>query len=351
MKRFFLFVLIVCIACFAAATWAAPALAGTAPAALAATGSADAGLISVLAAAAALALVCFAFGLATGDYSWVDRSWSLAPVAFAWMLAASGGFGPASCLGAAVVTLWGARLTANFARRGGYSGTEDYRWAILRERIQGRLAWQAFHALFICLFQIGVLVLITTPLARLGSLAGAPAPSFLAALMLALAFLAWETVADGQQWRFQTGKAAYRAALAAGGSGGRAATPDDPTGDFARGFRTTGLFAFSRHPNYFGELGFWWSIFLAGASAGGGLLAGFVHWSVAGGLVLTAIFIGSTRFTEALTAGKYPAYRDYQASVSAILPWFPGRRAAPAPARAEAAAAAAPAEGGDGRGS
>jgi steroid 5-alpha reductase family enzyme len=347
MKRFVLFVLIAGIACFAAATWAAPAMAtasraGTAPAPLDANGAATAGLPAVLAAATALALVCFAFGLATGDYSWVDRSWSIAPVAFAWMLAASGGLAP--CLGAAAVTLWGARLTANFARRGGYSGTEDYRWAILRERIQGRLAWQAFHALFICLFQIGVLVLITTPLARLGSLAGAAAPSFLAALALALAFLAWETVADGQQWRFQTAKAAYRAALAAGRA------RDDRTGDFTRGFRTTGLFSLSRHPNYFGELGFWWSVFLAGAAAGGGPLAGLAHWSVAGGLALTAVFIGSTRFTEALTAGKYPAYRDYQASVSAILPWFPGRRADLAPAPAEAAATAAPAEGGDGSG-
>ena len=320
MKRFALFVLIAGIACCAAATWAVPALAGTAPAA-------GVGIAAVLAAAAALALACFAFGLATGDYSWVDRSWSIAPVAFAWMLAAASGFGPASCLGAAAVTLWGARLTANFARRGGYSGTEDYRWELLRGRITGRLAWQAFHALFICLFQIGVLVLITTPLARLGGLSATP--SFLAALALALAFLAWETVADGQQWRFQTAKAAYRAALAAGQAA------EDPTGDFARGFRTTGLFSLSRHPNYFGELGFWWSVFFAGATAGGAPLAGLAHWSVAGGLVLTAIFIGSTRFTEAITAGKYPAYGDYQASVSAIVPWFPGRRAVEPAASAE----------------
>jgi len=324
MKRFALFVLIAGIACCVAVTWAVSALAvpslpGTGPAAAAGAG---AGMAAVLASAAALALVCFAFGLATGDYSWVDRSWSIAPVAFAWMIAASGGFGLAPCLSAAAVTLWGVRLTANFARRGGYSGTEDYRWEVLRGRITGRLSWQAFHALFICVFQIGVLVLITTPLARLCGLTGAPAPSFLAALVLAIAFIAWETVADGQQWRFQTAKAAYRAALAAGRA------PDDPSGDFARGFRTTGLFSLSRHPNYFGELGFWWSVFLAGATAGGAPLAGLAHWSIAGGLALTAVFAGSTRFTEAITAGKYPAYRAYQASVSAIVPWFPGRREA-----------------------
>ena len=38
----------------------------------------------------------------------------------------------------ALVTLWGARLTFNFARKGGYApGGEDYRWAVLRARMNG----------------------------------------------------------------------------------------------------------------------------------------------------------------------------------------------------------------------
>ena len=44
-----------------------------------------------------------------------------------------------------------------------------------------------------------------------------------------------------------------------------------------------------------------------------------------GALVLTALFIGSTRFTEQISISKYPEYRDYQARVSALVPWWPKR--------------------------
>ena len=47
------------------------------------------------------------------------------------------GFAPRQTLAASLVTVWGIRLTFNFARKGGYSwkfweGEEDYRWAIVR---------------------------------------------------------------------------------------------------------------------------------------------------------------------------------------------------------------------------
>ena len=40
--------------------------------------------------------------------------------------------------------------------------------------------------------------------------------------------------------------------------------------DLDRGFLTHGLFRFSRHPNYFGELGVWWTIYILGSAVGGG---------------------------------------------------------------------------------
>jgi steroid 5-alpha reductase family enzyme len=305
MKTFLLFLALCVLACAVAfgATGASRATAGAAP------------MATLIASGLALACLCFAFGLATGDYSWVDRIWSIAPAWFAWVFAADSGWQLPSLLAAAVVSLWAARLSFNFARRGGYTGSEDYRWPVLRSRIGNPLAWQAFNALFICLFQIGVLVLISSPLGRLSAAAlpggeAAGGPLFATGLALALAFLAYETLADQQQWSFQSAKAAYRAALA------RGEKPEDPSGDFARGFRTTGLFALSRHPNYFGELGFWWSLYLA-CCASGSLL----HCSLAGALALTAVFIGSTGFTEGLSAGKYPGYRAYQAACSAVIPW------------------------------
>ena len=268
-----------------------------------------------------LAATCFAFGLATGDCSWVDRLWSVAPVVFAWIYAARGGFGPRASTAALIVTLWGIRLTANFARRGGYTGTEDYRWSALRERIPSPLVWQAFNAAFICSGQLGVITLFSAPIGLFAAPSRDFGAAFAASALLPLFFLAYETAADREQWKFQLRKGASLAARAAGAD---LAEDADRTEDAEAeaGFRSSGLFRLSRHPAYFGELGFWWSLYLIGAAGSGSL----VNWRAVGPIALTAIFAGSTRFTESLSAGKYPAYADYRASTSAIIPWFPGRR-------------------------
>jgi steroid 5-alpha reductase family enzyme len=262
--------------------------------------------------AAGFAVTCFAFGLATGDYSWVDRLWSIVPPLFAWLYAARGGFGARGLVAASLVTLWGIRLTGNFARRGGYSGTEDYRWSALRSRMPSPWIWQPFNAAFICAFQLFAISLFSSPLGRLaGGEGGAPLdPAFAATAFLPILFLAYELEADREQWEFH----ARKAACASGGA---------VDAETAQGFRSSGLFRLSRHPAYFGELGFWWSVFLLCAVGSGGLF----HWSAAGAALLTALFVGSTRFTESLSSAKYPAYAAYRETTSAVVPWFPKPKA------------------------
>lgn len=251
------------------------------------------------------ALVSFLFGPLTGDYSWTDRLWSIAPVGYAWIYAASAAFSPLATLGAILVTLWGVRLTFNFARRGGYVGGEDYRWPILRERIGNPVVWQLFNLAFIAIFQQALWVCFTLPLYVIAtrSPADIPAGSVVGAFLM-LAFLTLETVADHQQYVFQQSK---RNLLP------RQAGMHE---DYTRGFRTTGLFSQSRHPNYLGELGVWWSLYIIGASAAGSLL----HWSIIGPALLTALFIGSTVFTEEISLGKYPEYREYRKRTWPIIP-------------------------------
>ena len=94
----------------------------------------------VLALALISCLFCWIASLISRDTSWVDRLWSVLPFAYVWVFAASADFtDPRLTLMAGLATIWGARLTFNFARRGGYTGMEDYRWAILR---QGMKPWQ-----------------------------------------------------------------------------------------------------------------------------------------------------------------------------------------------------------------
>ena len=97
-------------------------------------------LLVVVAVAGAVAAFCWIASLISKDHSWVDRLWSIVPVVYVWIFAAAAGFADARLdLMAALVTLWGARLTFNFARKGGYTGVEDYRWPILRERFGPRV--------------------------------------------------------------------------------------------------------------------------------------------------------------------------------------------------------------------
>lgn len=245
--------------------------------------------------------------LISHEHSWVDRLWSIVPVVYVWVFAASAGLQDARLdVMAVLVTLWGARLTFNFARKGGYRGVEDYRWAALRARMK---PWQfeVFNLLFIVLYQNLILVLITLPT----STAYENRSPFgvwdavLAALFIAL--LAGETIADQQQWRFQNWKLAERAA-------GREPNPR---------FLQDGLFRFSRHPNFFFEQAQWWVLFLFGAAAAGSVL----QWTVLGALLLTVLFIGSTGFTESITLSRYPEYAEYRKTTSALVPWWPRRKA------------------------
>ena len=80
-------------------------------------------LLVVLWLFAATCAFCWIASLITKDTSWVDRIWSIVPVAYVWIFAVAGildGKDAARLIVMAVlVTAWGARLTFNFARKGG----------------------------------------------------------------------------------------------------------------------------------------------------------------------------------------------------------------------------------------
>jgi len=241
--------------------------------------------------------------LVTHEHSWVDRLWSILPAIYVWVFTIASGFHSVLLNGMAVlVTLWGARLTFNFARKGGYSGVEDYRWPVVRARMN-RWQFEIFNILFIVIFQNMLLALIAMP--ALLVYQNAMDPITVGGVILLVLFalcLIGEVVADEQQWSFQQAK---RAVLNAGGT---------PSANFIQ----TGLWSISRHPNYFCEIVMWWLVFLMGVVASGT----FFQWTIAGPVLLTALFVGSTRLTEQISLSKYPEYADYQRSTSAVIPWF-----------------------------
>jgi steroid 5-alpha reductase family enzyme len=274
-------------------------------------------LTLVLLVAGATCAFCWIASLITKDTSWVDRLWSIVPVVYVWIFAGAGiadGADPVRLIIMGVlVTAWGVRLTFNFARKGGYTGMEDYRWAILRGRMSPAL-FQAFNLFFIVLYQNALLVLITLP--ALVALQN-PAPFGIwdaVFCLLFVGFLIGETIADQQQWVFHRRKAEASAR-------GDTLTPP---------FATEGLFRVSRHPNFFFEQAQWWAFYAIGATAavasGAGVLGGALNASIAGAALLTLLFIGSTMFTEWITASKYPEYAEYRRTTSMLVPWPPRRQ-------------------------
>lgn len=251
---------------------------------------------------AAIAASCWLLSVITREYSWVDRVWSITPVAYVGYFAWASGWTPRLVLLATLVLCWGARLTFNYARKGGYApGGEDYRWAALRKGMSPK-AFGAFNFVFIAGFQNALLLLLSVPAwaaakhtTALGWVDGVLALAFLGLLGI-------ETVADQQQWRFQTNK---RAAL--------------ERGESVEPFLTTGLFRYSRHPNFFAEQAIWWVVALFALAAGSHTCAAIFT----GPVVLVALFYGSTGFTEALSLRKYPSYADYQRTTSKLIPWWP----------------------------
>lgn len=263
-------------------------------------------LVSALWIAGGFAALCWILSLVTKEYSWVDRLWSITPPLFAIHFAGAASFGDARLnLMAALTVVWGVRLTYNFARKGGYKpGGEDYRWEEVQEKI-GPGWFQVLNATFLAPFQNYLLLFIVVPSYGAYQLAGVPlnALDYAAAAAFILFFLG-ESIADEQQWKFQTAK---YAAIA------RGERPE-------HGFLTRGLFRYSRHPNFFCEQAIWWSYYFFSVAAG----AGWLNWTIAGAVTLTLLFQGSTSLTEKISLRKYPDYAQYQRSTSRLMPWFPG---------------------------
>jgi steroid 5-alpha reductase family enzyme len=276
-------------------------------------------LAPVVVCAVTLAL-CWGLSLVFREYSWVDRIWSVVPPVYVGLLAHAAGWSdPRLVLMTVLTTAWGARLTFNYARKGGYQrGGEDYRWQILRARMTP-WQWQAFNFGFIALYQNVLLFLIALPAwtayrhqTPLGLLDVVAAVVFVVLLI-------GEFVADQQQWTFQQAKRA-RARAGAGAVE-------------SKGFVDTGLWGWSRHPNFFCEVGQWWMVYLFAVAASGEVLLP----TVVGPVLLVLLFHGSTVFTESITAGRYPAYAAYQQRVARVLPWPPRSPAASRTVAADAA--------------
>jgi len=259
----------------------------------------------------------FIVGELTNNNSQVDKLWSVVPIVYVWNMFYQAYqhthvINERMLLMSILVTLWGIRLTYNFARRGAYqwkfwAGEEDYRWEILRKRpgFNNRFVWMIFDLFFICSYQNVLIFLFTLPI--LATLATNATALGLADYLLAalyLGFIIIEYIADQQQFDFQTEKH-------------RRINNNEVLGEYEKGFVSTGLWSIVRHPNYASEQSIWVVFYFFSVIATGEWL----NWSVVGCVLLIILFKGSSDFSEDISANKYPEYKNYQASVPRFIPF------------------------------
>lgn len=145
--------------------------------------------------------------------------------------------------------------------------------------------------------------------------------------VLYFVFFLIEAVADEQQWIFQSRKHKW---LKEDKNQQSSNYTSEEIADFKRGFICRGLFAYSRHPNYFGDTLLWWAIYafsitsrlseFTNKSFTGYTLLNLFNYSMFSALLMTLLFQRSVQVSEKLTAGKYPEYKHYQSKVGRIWP-------------------------------
>ncbi|KAH8991353.1 DUF1295-domain-containing protein [Lactarius hatsudake] len=290
---------------------------------------------------AATTATTYVLSIITGNVSQVDRVWTFLPTC--WRLLApyvpeeatyfARDFSPRALLMLGLSVLWTLRLSYNTWRRGLFRlDDEDYRWAVLRAKIPTWL-FQVVNLTFIAVIQNILLLLMATPTLIAATHPTPLTPTDGVLAFAAVALLAWEFTADNQQFAYHAWK--HRAAVAYKASahwpGARLAWTTD---DAARGFCTRGLWAWSRHPNFFAEQSFWGVLNLIPLLSLSGDVAAHVPARdstfvdalkslvpLAPSLALCLLFLSSTRFTESISANKYPrGYAAYRARVSMFVP-------------------------------
>lgn len=258
-----------------------------------------------------VALACFLLSEITKNYSQVDKIWSIVPIIYTWLIANWGGMNDRLMLMSILVTIWGVRLTYNFSRRGAYTwrfweGEEDYRWSILRAKpeFNSPVKWRLFNLFFISLYQNGLILLFTLPILLAVDNSSALGWTDYIFTVLMIFFIVFETIADQQQWNYQSEK--YRQFKERGKA----------EGIFSKGFTHTGLWKYIRHPNYMAEQSIWICFYLLSAAASGQ----WINWTMSGCILLVLLFIGSSDFSESISASKYPDYKEYQKNTGRFFP-------------------------------
>jgi len=250
-------------------------------------------LLGGLAAVSAIAMLGWLASLPLRNVSIVDSLWSLmflaAAAAYAYLQ--PGPLGARAVLVLVLVAVWAIRLSAYITWRNRGHG-EDFRYQKIRANNDPGFAFKSLYIVFG--LQAGLAWVISLPLLAAIDSSVPLGWLDLAGVALWLVGMVFEAGGDWQLARFKADPANRGKVL------------------------DSGLWRYTRHPNYFGDFCVWWGLFLV-ALAGGG------WWSVVGPLLMSFLLlkVSGVALLEKDIGERRPAYRDYVRRTSAFFPGPP----------------------------
>ena len=190
-----------------------------------------------------------------------------------------------------LLTAWATRLAAHIMWRN-WGQEEDSRYQTIRNNNQPNFEFKSLYIVF--LLQAFLALIVALPLMSIFSSETAINSLDYIAFALWLTGMLFETVGDQQLTRFKSSSSNQNKVL------------------------DSGLWRYTRHPNYFGEFCIWWAFFLFAVASG-------YWWSIVSPLLMTILLlkVSGVSLLESTISERRPQYASYCRTTSAFFPWFP----------------------------
>ena len=250
-------------------------------------------LLATFIADMAATIVVWIFGIIFKNASVYDPYWSVAPVFIAsfWIIKLNA-FYPAALLFLGAFLIWGTRLTVNWASRWKGLSHQDWRYGMIKDK--NPKMWFLSNLFGINIIPTLFVFLGLTPVYYAFLIKTSFSVLSIFGFVVCIGAVFLQIFSDRQMDLFKISK-----------------NKEKP-------YIETGLWRYSRHPNYFGEVTFWWGIWIIGTGAN------TKAWiTIIGPIAMTLLFFFiSIPMMEKYVISSKPGYLEYKKKVSMLFIWF-----------------------------